>query len=207
MAKAKMDIIQLFYETGLYLPTRTIYMGSSGEDADSNEDGVNYEMAQKVIKGFHILENLSSEAPIKVIMNNIGGDVIHGYSIYDTVANRPCHVTLEVKGYAMSMGAIILQAADERVKTKNSFMMNHYRAASISGHGDTVKNWTEWNTEMMQKDNKLFLDKIKNVKKKFTQKQVEELLMFDTIFGADRALDFGLIDAIKKNDGSTKRRE
>ena len=101
--RRQIDDIEVFFEQGLYVPTRTIYMG---EILDGGTDHV---MAERVIKALHVLD-ANSEAPIAILMNNPGGDEYHGLAIYDAILGCKNHVAITAYGHAMSMGSIILQA-------------------------------------------------------------------------------------------------
>ena len=77
---------------------------------------------------------------ITVVINTLGGEVEAGFGIYDAMraANESGNdVTAVVRGTAMSMGIIILQAAKVRKMTKNSYLMTH------KGWGPLIGNVTE----------------------------------------------------------------
>jgi len=138
MSRMRRDDIMYFMDEGLYIPTRTIYIGSTSIE-EGEESGVDYLMAEKAIKALHILDSSAAEQPITIILNNPGGDVVHGLAIYDAIRHCRNHVTIKVYGHAMSMGAIILQAADERLMSENSVMMLHYGTNSVDGHTKNVE--------------------------------------------------------------------
>lgn len=117
--------IESWFEHNVDIPTRTIFMGSISRD-NNGETGVDNVMAEYFIKAMHILENQSKTLPIHITMNNIGGDWYHGMAIYDRIKRSPCHCTIETYGYAMSMGSIILQAADTRIMMPHCMFMLHY---------------------------------------------------------------------------------
>ncbi len=224
--KFKKDDVDQFMDNHIYLPTRTIYMGSIGESSDG-ESGTDYSMAETVIKALHILDNqdassMKGEKPINIIMNNIGGDVYHGMAIYDAISSCKNHVTVRVYGHAMSMGSIILQAADQRIMTRHSRIMIHYGSFGMSEHNKTVYKWTDEAKkfdEIMEnvyldkiQDNKITLEKYlkligkaneipagnaKNKKILIGKKELQEMLNFDTIIDADTALELNLIDKIE----------
>jgi len=229
--KFKKDDVDQFMDNHIYLPTRTIYMGSMGSSDDHGEHGTDYKMAETVIKTLHILDNqdspsLKGEKPINIIMNNIGGDVYHGMAIFDAVSNCKNHITIRVYGYAMSMGSIILQAADNRIMTKNSRIMIHYGNFGMDSHNKIVYNWAEEckKVDTMMED--LFLEKMKgrkisiekylklinkpneipagnakNKKISIERKELQEMLNFDTIIDAETALELNLSDKIEDNNG------
>lgn len=167
--KFKKDDVDQFMDNNIYLPTRTIYMGSIHSFDDGDESGVDHAMAEQTIKALHILDNIDAdsrkgEKPITIIMNNPGGDVYHGMAIYDAIKSCKNHVTVKVYGHAMSMGSWILQAADHRIMTVNSRIMIHYGYDGISAHSKTSKKWTiEADKINMQMEN-LFLSKMKDKK-------------------------------------------
>ena len=114
-----------WFDLNVDTDTRTIYMGSAGYTYDEGETGVDHFMAEYLIKGMHSLES-KNKKPILIIMNNPGGDWYHGMAIYDAIKSSPCECTIKVYGHAMSMGSIILQAADNRIMMPNSRFMIHY---------------------------------------------------------------------------------
>lgn len=218
--------IDHFMDNDLYIPTRTIYMGSASE-GEEGESGVDFMMAERIIKTLHILDTFDvasgkGEKPIKIIMNNIGGDVQHGMAIYDFIKLCRNHVTIRVVGHAMSMGSIILQAADHRVMTKNSRIMIHYGSAGFNTHAKTSYQWTEETKKYDKWMEDLFLEKIgdrtitiekyltmigkkddvpkgnaKNKRINIDRKKLEAMLNFDTIIDAETALELNLIDEIE----------
>ena len=226
--KFKKDDVDQFMDNDIYLPTRTIYMGSVNSFEDGDESGVDHSMAERMSKALHILDTYDAEArkgekPIQIIMNNPGGDVIHGMGISDTISNCKNHVTIKVVGHAMSMGSIILQAADKRVMTKNSQIMIHYGYDGFSAHTKITNQWNKWGKEWCRWAEGIYMEKMKGRKIKLheylnlidkdykcpsgnarnkmveiTEERLEAMLNFDTIIGADMALKLNLIDEIEE---------
>lgn len=199
----KTDDIDKFFEYGLDLSTRTLYLGSASFDEDGEDIGVNGLLTERVIKGLHILDNADSksdagEKPITIIMNNVGGDEYHGLGIFDAITACKNFVEVKVFGHAMSMGSIILQAADRRVMSKNSRIMIHYGTWSYEGHAPTSYNWSEEGKRIDHWMEQLYLEKIKksNGNSKFTLRKLREWLSVDTFLNAEEALQYGLIDDI-----------
>jgi ATP-dependent protease ClpP protease subunit len=219
----KKDDIDKFIDYDIYLPTRTIYMGSISSDESGNEIGVDHILAERCLKTLHILDTQApaGDKPITIIMNNYGGDVRHGMAIYDAIKDCKNHVTIKVYGGAMSMGSIILQAADRRIMSQNSRLMIHY---GIHGHVDHAKITSKWQKEADRFDRfmeDLYLQKMegksltlkdyltaigkeddipsgngKNKQINITRKQLEKMLNFDTIMSPKMALQLNLIDEI-----------
>lgn len=198
MARLNKESIDRFYDYDIYPETRTIYMGSISHDDDNEESGTDYAMAERAIKGLHILDTTApnGDKPITIIMNNLGGDPVHGMGIFDAIKACKNHVTIIVYGHAMSMGSVILQAADKRIMAPNARMMIHYGSMSVSGHAKTVYRSVEENKKMDKTMEEIYLEKIKKINPSFSQQQIKKLCDFDTYMSAQEALELGLIDEI-----------
>jgi ATP-dependent Clp protease protease subunit len=194
------DDMDRFFDFGVYPTTRTIYVGSMGTEDGINETGTDYAMAEYAIKGLHILD-AASDAEITIIMNNLGGDVYHGMAIYDAIKACRSPVTIKATGYAMSMGSIILQAADKRLITPNARFMIHYGHIGMSA--THTKNFIKWAKETERSDKEmedLYLRRIHEKHPDFARKRLQQMLNFDTILTAQETVDLGLADAIEGTD-------
>jgi ATP-dependent protease ClpP protease subunit len=95
------------------------------------------------LKNIRLLDQISDK-PILIHMHLVGGDWASGMAIYDAIELCRSYVTIIVYGQAESMSSIILQAADKRVMTQNSYFMSHYGVTSNEGNYLDVKNWTKY---------------------------------------------------------------
>jgi ATP-dependent Clp endopeptidase proteolytic subunit ClpP len=130
-----------WFDQNLDIEKRTIYMGSMSSH-ENGESGVDNFMAEYFIKGMYFLESRNKK-PINIVMNNPGGDWYHGMAIYDSIKYSVCKTSMKVYGHAMSMGSIILQAANERIMMPNSRFMIHYGTDGIYGHSKISEKWAE----------------------------------------------------------------
>jgi ATP-dependent protease ClpP protease subunit len=153
------DSVWSWFDHNVDLESRTIYMGSLSSDFDSNESGVDHLMAEYIIKGIHLLESRSDD-DITIIMNNPGGDWYHGLAIYDAVKYSICHCTIRVYGHAMSMGSLILQAADSRVMMPNSKFMIHYGYNGSVGHTKSFERSADESKRIGFQMENIYLDEI-----------------------------------------------
>lgn len=92
--------------------------------ADEDEPGVDYRMANRVIKNLRILQSISDD-PILIHMKTCGGFWEEGMAIYQAIKACPNHVTILNYTHARSMSSIILQAADWRAMMLDSHFMFH----------------------------------------------------------------------------------
>jgi ATP-dependent protease ClpP protease subunit len=190
------------HDYGLYVPTRTIYMGSEEVDMEIGESGTDAAMAERVIKNLHILDNAASE-PITIIMNNLGGYVFHGMAIYDAIKKCRSHITIIGTGQVMSMGSLILQAADKRVLTPSAVMMIHHGYDHHDNHIKTIRNWVKFGEKFDEILNDIYFKKIKEKNSDFNRKKLDKLLDFDTILLASEAVSLGLADEIEEYQTQT----
>jgi ATP-dependent Clp endopeptidase proteolytic subunit ClpP len=200
--KISLDEVDKFFEYDVFIPSRTIYMGSVSSDYEGRESGVDHFMAERTIKALHILDRLSPKPPgngdITIVMNNPGGDWYHGMAIYDAIKSCSNHVSIHVMGYAMSMGSIILQAADERVMYMNSRLMIHYGTSGGNFHTKTVQKWAEEDRKICDAMEKIYLSKIWQKHPNFSQDKLKEMCNFDTFLNAQEAVDLGLADRVEQ---------
>jgi ATP-dependent protease ClpP protease subunit len=183
--------VEHFIDNDLYIPTRTVYIGPTGEDAETN-----VLMAERAIKILHILDSKSAD-PIEVLMINPGGCFDDGMAIYDAIQLCRSPITIKVFGYAYSMAAVILQAADERLLAPNAKVMIHYGEDSVGpSHPKITRNWKKQYDKDTKWMRELFLEKIKEKKPEFTDSKLDKLLDFDTILSAEEAVEMGLADRV-----------
>lgn len=102
---------------------------------DEQEPGVDYRMANRLIKNIRILQAISDE-PILIHMKTNGGFWEEGMAIYNAIKSCPNYVVILNYTHARSMSSIILQAADYRAMMPDSTFMYHDGTFSFEG---TVK--------------------------------------------------------------------
>ena len=193
------DDVDKFFDYGISLPTRTIYMGSIINDVEGEESGVDASMAEYIIKALHILD-IKSNSPITIIMNNPGGDYYHGMAIYDAIKACRSEVTIQAYGHAMSMGSIILQAADKRILSPNCRFMIHYGYMSMGfNHTKIYQKWSEECKKMDKFMEQLYLGIIRKVQPNFKLEKLKKMLDFDTILSAEETIKLGLADEISEH--------
>lgn len=78
-----------------------------------------------------------------IIFNSPGGSVIDGLGLYDCITEmqqRGHKVTTVVRGYAASMGGILLQAGDERVIGANAYVLIHELSSGAIGKFSEIRD-------------------------------------------------------------------
>lgn len=182
MPRISRDHIYLFFEHGIDINTKTIYLGSGGSDYIDVDENV----AANVIKSLRILSNFKPDEPIHIILNTQGGDTQHGLAIYDAIrmVSTPVHIT--VLGHCYSIGAWILQAGDVRRMSRHSSLMIH--------HGEGTK--TQFDKEQDNICMDILLERIREKHPDFTKQKLDRMLLKDTYLWPQQALELGLIDEV-----------
>jgi ATP-dependent protease ClpP protease subunit len=157
------DDIDKFFEYGLDVPNRTIYLGCASYDDEGNDgNGVDFFMAERFIKALHVLDRQApaGDKPITIIANNPGGSWYHGMAMYGAIKSCKNHVTIKMYGYAMSMGSIIPQAADERLIDKYCRFMIHYGYDGSSGHSKIFSRHGDEGKKVNYEMENIYLDRM-----------------------------------------------
>ena len=189
MATKKVDTenILLLLDRGIHLPSRTIFL--TGD--------ITRETVDSTIKGLSLLNHLSSEDSIRLVLNSDGGEVNQGLALMDCIASIASIVTIDVVGEACSMAAIILQAGDIRRLSPSARVMIHVGSEGYEeNHATIIKRWAKYQA----KEDKICTDKLLvRIREKhpgFTRQRLSRLLDFDTILTATEAIELGLADEI-----------
>ncbi len=146
------------------------------------------------------LRELASDnvRPITLYINSAGGNVTDGLAIHDAIrhlATRGIEVTIIVQGMAYSMGSIILQAASEgrRLAFPHSWIMIHEPAKWAGWQSTTAAAQHLERLKQMQ-------DQIYRILSSRSGKPLRQIIRdtkrTDFYLDAQKALDYGLIDAI-----------
>jgi ATP-dependent protease ClpP protease subunit len=112
--------------------------------------------------------------------------------LIDRIQRSKSDIVIEVQGYAWSVGALILQAADHRVCSKNSTIMLHQGAESIEGTPQSVKAWTKANAIQDKRLMSLLVSRTQKDTKFWTSQMRDG----DLILTADKALKLNVVDEI-----------
>lgn len=193
------ESVDRFFDYGLHIETRTIYLGDTETD-EGESNGIGPLVTERLIQAF-VLFNTTPEKPVRILMNSSGGSVFNGFAIYDMIKSSPCHVTIEVLGQCQSMGSLILQAADERIIHPNAVIMVHDGTDSYSDmHVRDVERWAEYGKKVDRpRMYAIFADRSKRSAHFWEKKCAHDLILTP-----QEAVILGLADKVfEKDDGNT----
>ena len=136
--------------------------------------------------------------PLTLYINSAGGNVTDGLALHDTIrhiVSRGVEVTIVVQGMAYSMGSIVLQAASpgRRLAFPHSWIMIHEPA-----------KWAGWQSTSAAAQHlerlKQMQDQIYRILSARSGKPLRQIIRdtkrTDLYLDAQRALDYGVIDAV-----------
>jgi ATP-dependent Clp protease protease subunit len=165
---------------------RDVYLGDIEKDT-----------ARTCIERLRELAN-DGNRPITLYINSAGGNVTDGLAIHDSVrhiVSRGIEVTIIVQGMAYSMGSIVLQAATEgrRLAFPHSWIMIHEPAKWAGWQSTTAAAQHLERLKQMQ-------DQIYKILSSRSGKPLRQIIRdtkrTDFYLDAQKALDYGLIDAV-----------
>lgn len=133
--------------------------------------------------------------PITMVFNSPGGDVTAGFNLFDylqELRERGHHVTTVAMGMAASMGAILLQAGDERIVSPRASMLIHELSSQSQGRMTEL----EIEMEFMKKLQTLALD-ILSERATVTRATISKRMTKGNWWiSADDCLKYGLADKL-----------
>lgn len=150
-------------------------------------------MASFIIRGLHVLSNISTE-PIHIYFGSGGGEVYEGFAIYDAIRECPCEVHIHASGQIFSMGFIIYLAGDKRYASPLTTFMIHTPRGPIDGN---VKN-KEIQVVEEKRLSGLFLEILAARTKKPKNWWYRSITFVDKYFDLAEAKDAGIVNEFKK---------
>lgn len=184
MQDLKEELI-LFHASNIFFPTRTLYL--SGE--------INESLFEEFIKNIHALDCTSG--PINIKLMSPGGSVSVARAIYDAIGATKNLTRIICYGEVASAATIILQAADVRAMTPSSKLLIHIGEEGFSmNHPMNIDNAVAACRSDQKWMEDVYLDKIRLIKNRYTRKQLQKLLVFDTYLTAKEAIELGLADEL-----------
>lgn len=158
---------------------------------------VTEEPVHDLIEKLDIWSRNHPKADIVITINSQGGVVLDGFALYDFIQSlrkRGHHVTTKSMGLAASMGGILLQAGDERVMTKRSWMLVHEVQGIAEGSFSEMKNVMKFNERLQEQALDILASRCS-----WTRGKIKKLWKDDLWLDAPDALKAGFVDRIEED--------
>ena len=161
---------------------------------------VNEKSVDRTLQQLAVWHRQNPECPMNITIQSQGGDAMDGFHLFDQLVAYSLRgggshkVTMTVRGYAASMAAILLQAADERLMGRESFIMIHEISSGVSGKIDELRTEVKFIEHMCDRVVDLFIERSN---RKITKKQFQtNWASRDWWVDSKGAVSYGFIDRI-----------
>jgi len=132
---------------------------------------------------------------ITIIFNSPGGSVIEGLALYDCISELKAKghtFTTMARGYAASMGGILLQAGDKRIVGPNAHILIHEVSSGAIGKTSEIKDELAFIERLQARCVAILAEKstltVQQIKRRWTKT--------DWWLDADEAVSLGFADEI-----------
>jgi len=165
--------------------------GQSGTSADIYIYGV---IGSNKLNANTVQQAISKAGDVDVLnvhLNTFGGTFADGLAIYNTLKNQSAYVVVRVMGYALSMGSVIMLAADDVQCVENGLIMIHRAQGLTFGNVDD-----HFKTIEVLDKHEAIMCPVYLAKMGITESALDDLLSAETWYTAREAKDAGLVDTI-----------
>src|SRR6187397_2118778 len=165
------------------LNERIIFLGHPVDDT----------VANLIVAQLLHLESADPDKDISIYINTPGGSIYSGLAIYDTMQFIKPDVATICCGIAMSMGSLLLTggAKGKRMSLPNSRILIHQPSSGFQGQSSDIEIHAREVLELRR-----LLEEIYARHTGRTADEVHEDMERDRFFGADEAVEYGLVDRI-----------
>lgn len=183
MANKKEDI-ELLHEYGIYPRKRLVRLFTDIDEGSTMQTCDN------------LMALDQTDGPITLLLNTPGGEWYNGLAIYDTIKSSKNHITIIGLGHVMSMGTVIMQAADERLVSANCRLMVHYGTDGFIGNSKDMVEAGKETAFAQKKQEDIYLSRIHDKKPQYRRADLKKLLSVDTYLTPDEFVRLGLADKV-----------
>ena len=156
---------------------------------------INDAVSASIISQLLFLSSIDEKKDIYIYINSPGGSVTSGLSIYDTMKYiKPKVITIGM-GLCASMGAFLLSSGDKRYALENTKVMIHQPLGGAKGQATDIMIVAEEIINIKKKLNEILS---KNTKQPLSK--IENDTERDFYMDAKKAIEYGIIDEIIKNE-------
>ena len=139
----------------------------------------------------YVASQLSGADDVEITLNTKGGHIHEGLQIYAALADHKGFVTIIVD-QAMSMGSIIMLAADKRVaRRESSVIMIHRPSGMGGGRSEDLRAGADELDRLQAKMEDIYM-----MHYSATRSELVSMLDGETFMDADEAKSLGLVDEV-----------
>jgi ATP-dependent protease ClpP protease subunit len=135
----------------------------------------------------------AKKCDLKIFIHCMGGSIIEGNLIYNTLLNSEVNITVDIVGICASMATIIMLPATTRNISEDAFLMLHNPSSVVEGDAQTLKE----SAKVLESMSSIMSKRYAEISGKSID-AVNQLWLNgkDNYLDANEALASGLVDAI-----------
>lgn len=159
-------------------------------------DSINEKSVALCMERIDVWHRLDPNCDITIIFTSPGGSVVDGMALWDylhSMKDTGHRLITVAQGMAASMAGILIQAGDERIMGKESYLLIHQVQAGVMGSFGELEDRMKWLELVQERILDIFAKRSKmprnQIKKKWTRT--------DWWLSSDEALDLGFVDKVQ----------
>lgn len=152
---------------------------------------VDEKLSHQLLVGLRLLDE--SPGQIRVVLNSGGGVESDGYAIYDALRAAKNRIVIEAYGACQSIAAVIMQAGDRRLMSREAQFMVHHGVIPMSA--EEQQDMVVMTAERIKQENARY-HRILARRSKLPLDQVARLCQAETFMSAREAIRYGFADAL-----------
>ncbi len=138
------------------------------------------------------LADVGEVSTLKIAISSNGGDVSHGFAIFNMLNRHKARKVVTVEGLAASMASVIAMAGDEVVMPSNSMMMIHNPWGGTMGEAEQMKSFGEALAVMQDNIADAYV-----ARTGLDKAEVESMMARETWLSAKKAVELGFADTVE----------
>ena len=159
-------------------------------------DSISQDILEYAVLPLIDMDNDSSNAPIEIILNSLGGEIYNGFSLVDQIEKLKTKTTIRIMGYAASMGILIAMAGKNNpnvkvVCDKFSVGLIHSGSQYMEGSAHAVRDTFKFSERYEERIKKYILEHTNIDENMYVKIERQEFWM-----DSDDMLQYGIVDEI-----------
>ena len=138
------------------------------------------------------LAEIPETATIELHINSCGGSVKEGIAIYNQLKQKKCkEIVAYVDGFAYSIAAVIMQAADSRIMGVGTSLLIHNMWMMVEGNANELRKAADDLDVLMESNRQIFMERVN-----ITEDELKEMLENETYLTPEQAIEMGFADKV-----------
>lgn len=138
------------------------------------------------------LDSVGDVATLNIAISSNGGDVSHGFAIYNILNRHKARKIVRVEGLAASMASVIAMVGDEVVMPSNAMMMIHNPWGVTMGEAEQMKSFGDALQTMQDNIADAYV-----ARTGMDRTEVLDMMSRETWLSAKKAVELGFADTVE----------